>query len=458
MPWDLLIRGGEVVTLDGVRKLGVAIEDGSIVELAPDLIGQSRETIDATGLHIFPGLIDPHVHFNEPGRTEWEGFATGSAALAAGGGTCFFDMPLNSSPPVLDGPTFDAKRAAAERNSLTDFALWGGLTPDNLDKLEELAARGVVGFKAFMCDSGIDEFASADGDVLREGMRRVARLGLPVAVHAESQALIVQPNPKWPRTHRRAVDAFLESRPLIAETTAIARAIDMAEETGCTLHVVHVSHWQGVDLIREAQSRGVDVTCETCAHYLALSAEDAAELGGLAKCAPPLRSRNDQPNLWDRLHDGYLAFVTSDHSPAPPHMKTGDDFLSLWGGIAGVQSTRAVLFAHNPHLSADLIARLTSTNVADRFRLPNKGKIAIGHDADLALIDLNATYTLTRDMLLARHKLSPYVGRTFRGLVRRTIVRGHTIFHDGRITVGNFRGRLIKPTPRIAAERKPADA
>src|SRR5204863_287212 len=189
MPWDLLIRGGEVVTPNGVSRLDIAIEDGSIVELAPDLTGESRETIDATGLHVFPGLIDPHVHFNEPGRTDWEGFETGSSALAAGGGTCFFDMPLNSSPPTLDGESFDLKLAAAQANSRTDFALWGGLTPGNLDKMEELAERGVVGFKAFMCNSGIEDFARADDLTLYRGMQVAAKLGLPVAVHAESEEL-----------------------------------------------------------------------------------------------------------------------------------------------------------------------------------------------------------------------------------------------------------------------------
>src|SRR3954470_15750135 len=176
MAWDLLIRGGDVVTPDGVRRSDVAVQNGTIVELSPELSGAARETIDASSLHVFPGLIDPHVHFNEPGRTDWEGFATGSSALAAGGGTCFFDMPLNSSPPTLDGPSFDLKRAAAEANSRTDFALWGGLTPGNLDRIEELGDRGAVGFKAFMSNSGIDEFPAVDVDSLRRGMFTAARL------------------------------------------------------------------------------------------------------------------------------------------------------------------------------------------------------------------------------------------------------------------------------------------
>src|SRR4051812_28771293 len=189
MPWDVLIRNGQVVTPEGVRMADVAIENGTIVELGEGLSGASREAIDAAGLHVFPGLIGSHVHFNEPGRTDWEGFDTGSAALAAGGGTCFFDMPLNSSPPTLDGESFDLKRRAAEANSRTDFALWGGLTPGNLDRMEELAGRGVVGFKAFMSNSGIDDFARADDLTLYRGMRNARQLDLPVAVHAESEEI-----------------------------------------------------------------------------------------------------------------------------------------------------------------------------------------------------------------------------------------------------------------------------
>src|SRR5438874_1079009 len=189
MTYDLIIRGGSVVREGGVEKLDVAVADETIAELAPEIVGDARETIDATGLHVFPGVIDPHVHFNEPGRTEWEGISTGSAALAAGGGTCFFDMPLNSSPPVLDGESFDLKLAAMKEKSLTDFGLWGGLTPKNLDRMEELAERGVVGFKTFMCDSGIEDFERADDLTLYRGMKKANQLGLIVAVHAESDEI-----------------------------------------------------------------------------------------------------------------------------------------------------------------------------------------------------------------------------------------------------------------------------
>ena len=447
MSFDLIIRNAKVVTPDGVSDLDIAVENERIAELSPTIRGTATEEIDATNLHVFPGLIDPHVHFNEPGRTHWEGFDTGSSALAAGGGTCFFDMPLNSSPPTLDGPSFDAKRAAAEKNSHTDFALWGGLTPDNLDKLEELAHRGVVGFKAFMCDSGIEDFRRADDWTLEHGMSDAGKLGLPVAVHAENQELIAGKT-RWMRSKLPQLTArdWVYTRTPLAEADAIQRALLIASFAKCGVHVVHVSARYNVELAASFKAaRDADISIETCPHYLTLTHEDVHELGAIAKCAPPLRVAPHGDQLWERVLDGTVDIIASDHSPSPPEMKLGKEFFDAWGGIAGVQSTLSILLTRRPALPLERIAKLTSTNVADRFNIPNKGRIAPGHDADLALVDIDAQYTLTRDMLLDRHKLSPYVGRTFRGLVKRTIVRGHTVFLDGKIT-GTFRGRLITPT------------
>ncbi|HLZ56213.1 MAG TPA: amidohydrolase family protein, partial [Ktedonosporobacter sp.] len=246
----------------------LAILDGHIVAIAPELTGTARAEIDATGLHIFPGLIDAHVHFNEPGRTAWEGFATGTRALAAGGATAFFDMPLNAHPPTLDTKSFDLKLAAAQTSSLVDFALWGGLVPGNLDRLDELAARGVIGFKAFMSNSGIEDFEAADDLTLYEGMARAAKLGSIVAVHAENDQITSTLARRAQHEGRTGVRNYLASRPVIAELEAIQRAILFAEETGCHLHIVHVSTGRGVSLVAAARDRGVDVSCETCPHYL----------------------------------------------------------------------------------------------------------------------------------------------------------------------------------------------
>jgi allantoinase len=354
-------------------------------------------------------------------------------------------MPLNSSPPTLDGPSFDLKLKAAEGSSRTDFALWGGLTPNNLGKLEELAARGVIGFKAFMSNSGISDFERADDDTLRRGMKIAAKLGLIVAVHAESEEITSKlteeirskgPPFTW--------DDYLASRPIAAEVDAISRAIVLAAETKCRLHIVHVSSAEGAELVHEAAAkRAADVTCETCPHYLAMSIHDLEGLGAIAKCAPPLRSPGDVSDLWQSLVDGRFAFIGSDHSPSPPEMKISDDPFSVWGGIAGVQSTMSIVLSRGHRLSLPGIAKLLSSGAADRFGIANKGKIAVGFDADLALVDLEETYELTREMLLDRHKLSPYVGRSFQGMVRRTLVRGNTVFQDGK-TVDHFRGRLVR--------------
>jgi allantoinase len=444
---DLIIRNGSIVRSTGVTNETIGVSDGKIVELSPEITGDAKETIDATGLHVFPGLIDSHVHFNEPGRTEWEGFATGSSALAAGGGTCFFDMPLNSSPPVLDAESFDLKRAAAEKSSLTDFALWGGLTPNNLDRMEELADCGVIGFKAFMSDSGIADFPRADDWTLEHGMRQAAKLGLPVAVHAENQELVAGKT-AWMRaaksTPLTAMDWPYTREPL-AEADAIQRAALYGIHTGCAVHIVHISNRYCVEFAANfKRSIKSSITIETCPHYLFLTSADVQELGAIAKCAPPIRLAPHNDQLWERVLDGTVDIIGSDHSPAPPEMKSNPDFFAAWGGIAGVQSTLSILLTRKPHIQFERIAALTSENVVKRFKIPSKGKIEIGYDADFALVDPSAEYELRREQLLDRHKLSPYVGRHLRGIVKATLVRGFTIFKDGKITAPPL-GKLITP-------------
>jgi allantoinase len=391
----------------------IFVEDGQVVDHA------RGEEIDARGLIVLPGLIDVHVHFNEPGHTEWEGAATGSRALAAGGGTVFFDMPLNSLPCTVDAAAFDAKRAALERASVTDFALWGGIVPGNLDRLAELAARGVIGFKAFMADSGLPEFPRADDRTLFDGMREAARLGLPVAVHAENNELI------------RSSGPYSESRPVVAEVDAIQRASLFARETGAKLHIVHVSSARGLAAALEARAAGTDLSIETCPHYLYFTAADFERLGAILKCAPPLRS--------ERLPLDGIDIVGSDHSPAPPSMKSDPDIFKVWGGVAGVQHTLAVVY----ELAPDRVADLCASNPAKRFKIAKKGRILPGFDADFALFDPNFDQIVTRESLFQRHGLSPYLGERFRGGVRRTILRGRTIFADGKIITQSC-GRMIR--------------
>lgn len=439
---DLVVRGGIVVTPHGRTAADVAIEDGCITAIGPALPGAPEE-IDARGLFVLAGLIDVHVHFNEPGRTEWEGAETGSRALAAGGGTVFFDMPLNSTPCVVNARELDRKRTALEAASIADFALWGGLVPGSVPYMAEMAAHGAIGFKAFMCDSGLPEFPMADDETLESGMREAVRLGLPVAVHAEDEAMVRQHIAATPVRDARS---FLASRPIEVELAAIRRALHIAEATGAALHIVHVSSGQGVALAAEARARGVDVSVETCPHYLTFTDEDLERLGALAKCAPPLRSADEQASLWRQLVDGRIDMIASDHSPAAPANKQAA-FADCWGGIAGVQSTLPVLldrsFAHDA-LTLEGISALVSAAPARRFRLNRKGALAVGGDADLVLIDPARSFTLEPAHLHQRHPMSPYLGRHFRGHILRTIRRGETVFLSGQVTA-RTKGHVVVP-------------
>ncbi len=447
--YDTLLRGGTLVTGATVTPADLAIVDGQIAAVGPSLPGAADDEIDCGGLHIFPGVLDAHVHFNEPGRAEWEGFASGTRALAAGGATCYIEMPLNAHPPTLDAASFDLKRAAAEASSLVDFALWGGIVPGNLDHLEELAERGVAGFKAFMSASGIDDFEAADDLTLYEGMARAAQLNRIVAVHAENDAITRALAARAAAEGRTGIRDYLNSRPVIAELEAISRAILFAEETGCALHVVHVSTGRGVALVAEARARGVDVSCETCPHYLVLTEEDVERIGPLAKCAPPIRSQSEQDALWRLLADGTLPMVASDHSPAPAEMKTSPDFFKVWGGISGCQTLLQLLLTEGYErrsLPLPAVAAATAEYPARRFALPAKGRVEPGFDADLAVVDLNQTGVLQYTDLHYRHPHSPYVGRILRGRVVRTLVRGTIVHQDGQF-VSDPIGRLVKPTP-----------
>jgi allantoinase len=306
-----------------------------------------------------------------------------------------------------------------------------------------------------MANSGIDDFHAADDLTLYEGMRTAARLGLPVAVHAESDAITSRLAGRAVAAGQTGIRDYLASRPAIAEVEAVGRALLLAEETGCALHVVHVSTGRAVALIAAGRDRGVDVTLETCPHYLAFTEDDLESLGAVGKCAPPLRPAAEVEALWQALAAGTIPFVASDHSPSPPDMKRGDDFFRIWGGVSGCQTTLPFMLTEGFRartVSLDAIARWTASAAADRFRLARKGRLAPGFDADIALVDLDAEWTLAPNDLRYRHRHSPYVGRRFRGRIRRTILRGQTIMRDGQ-TTGTARGQLLAPSPAISIER-----
>ncbi len=419
----MIIRGGTVVTARGVEKADIAIAGDQIAAVGLNLADDGVE-IDASGLHVFPGGIDSHVHFNEPGRTEWEDIAHGSSALAAGGYTTFIDMPLNSLPVTTTVEAFDLKLGAMNRSSRVDFGLWGGLVPGNLNQLEALVERGVMGFKAFMCPSGIDEFPACDKRTLREGMKRIAELGSILLVHAEDPSELREP------IGHNALD-FVSSRPARAELAAITVAVETAGDTGCPVHIVHVSTALGADVIAATQHLGADVSGETCPHYLLYTEADMERLGGIAKCAPPFRTPVDRERLWR------MPMVVSDHSPSTLELKQGDDFRQIWGGISGCQSTRHLLLADG-RLELQTVGAVTSTNIAKRFGVTNKGDIAPGFDADLWMVDLDWEGVVRSQDLLYRNPFSVHEGQKIRGRTIRTLVRGQ---EPGA-------GRFIRPGAR----------
>ncbi len=446
---DLVVRGGRIVTPDGIRDVELGILHGTIVRIARKITDPTHATLEAEGSYVFPGIIDAHVHFNEPGRAEWEGLAHGSLALAAGGGTCFFDMPLNSEPPVLDAVELREKRALAEQLSCTDFALWGGLVPGNLDKLAGLRDAGAIGLKAFMSSSGIESFPRVDAKALHAGMKRAAKLGLLVAVHAEDETLANKFTAAQKAKGKHDPKAWLASRPVEVELTAIRQALEFAGETGCALHIVHVSSPEGLALITEARGQRVDVTAETCSHYLLLNDKDVAKLGAPAKCAPPIRDEQRRLAMWQELRAGHIQTVGSDHSPSPPEMKTSKDFFAIWGGIAGVQHGFQLLMNECAATAAKdlpLLAAVLARNVARRFRLGHrKGLLTEGHDADFSLVDFGDEHTITADELWTRHRISPYLGRTSRVRVTHTYVRGCPVWADGGVASGAPKGQFLRP-------------
>ena len=443
---DLAVRGGQVVTSDGIVDADIIVRAGHITGIVSRDEGDAPLEIDARGLMVLPGVVDAHVHVNEPGRTEWEGWLAATRGAAAGGVTTIADMPLNSIPPTIDGDAFDQKYDAAAQSAIVDFAIWGGLVDHDADRLRELASCGVVGVKAFMCPSGVDEFAHLhDGGTLVLALAAAKSAGLLVAVHCEDEAIIAVTTDHVRRAGRRDARAWLDSRPVEAERAAIESLGDAARRTGASVHVVHASSHQALRAVDRCKERGIDMTVETCPHYLAFDASDVAAIGPGLKCAPPLRE-DERERLWADVKTSYFPgrsrvdYVASDHSPCTAELKTrgADDMFAAWGGVTGLQSLLPVMLTEGVHarrLSLVDLAQLVSTRPAQRLGIwPRKGEIQLGADADLVLVDLEREWTLTTQALEAKSGISPYVGRRFRGAVARTIVRGRTVFADGKVT------------------------
>jgi allantoinase len=450
---DLLVAGGTLVTEHETFPADLAVVDGRVAAvLEPGAAGVEAEArIEAAGRLVLPGLVDSHVHFNEPGRTEWEGFATGSAAAAAGGITTVLDMPLNNDPPTVNGASLALKADAVAGRSVVDYGFWGGIVPGSLDRLGELREGGVVAAKAFMCHSGLDEYPGLDDAALYGALQQGAELGLVVGLHAENDRLTTTLGRALQQAGRRDPRAWAEARPPFTEVEAVRRAVLLAFETGASIHFVHVSTPTAVREVVVTRAGGVKSTLETCPHYLSLDDDDLARLGPYGKCAPPLRPRWMVNQLWREVLAGRIDLIASDHSPCPPAEKERgqDGIWQAWGGLHGVQTLLPVLLTEGVHargLPLPLLVRLTSAAPARRYGLyPRKGALLVGSDADLTVVDLEAEWILEAGMLKTRWPISPFLGRTFRGRVETTIVRGTVVYRDGEVRVEPGYGRRLLP-------------
>lgn len=431
---DRIVRNIRLLGAQGWQSADLAIDQGRFSEIGK-VTEAGRDVIDGRGSYCFPGGVDLHVHFNEPGRTHWEGFATGSLAAASGGCTFVAEMPLNSIPSTTSVEALDEKLHSIGSKSHIDFALWGGLVPGNFDSIQPLAEKGVIAFKAFMSPSGTDDFINSDIATLREGMKRIAPTGKFLALHAEDPAILDSASRGL--AHRSNAFDWEASRPVEAEISAIEIAIELAGETGCPIHIVHVSSAQALAPITEAKSMGVNITCETCPHYLLLSIEEADRIGPDAKCAPPLRYGNSIEKLWESLSNGEIDTIGSDHSPCPPEMKEGLSFYDAWGGISGLQHGLPLLWhrcASDPELLL-ILTQLSSLNPAKRIGLETKGSIEIGKDADFILVDADTrTEAVELRELLYKHPVSAYCGMDRSLKVRQSWLRGNLIFEEGAAT------------------------
>jgi allantoinase len=425
----------ERAVIDGVeRSASLAIKLGRVVGIEPfgtPIAAQKQHTLQPDEI-LIPGLVDTHVHINEPGRTEWEGFDTATSAAAAAGVTTLIDMPLNSLPPTLSARALATKKAAARGHCRVDTGFWGGVVPTNLAELPELFAAGVFGVKCFLQDSGVPEFPPLTAPELRRAMTIVGELDGLLLVHAEDPAVLrMSPTPAGPDYR-----AFVASRPDTAEASAIETVIEAAAITRCRVHIVHLSSGVGAALIRRAKAAGVRITAETCPHYLTLAAETIPDGAPQYKCCPPIRGGQDRDALWDALLDGTIDIVVTDHSPSTPELKILDvgDLGLAWGGIAGLQFGFAATLTEATRRGVPLtqVLQWMSRGPADLAGLPHKGRLTLGADADMVALADTETFVVTSEMIRHKHPITPYLGSTLTGTVKATWLRG-TRLDDGMI-------------------------
>ena len=439
------IASERVITPEGVRAAAVIVEGERIVDVVDrDAVPSGVPCEDFGELVLMPGLVDCHVHVNQPGRTHWEGFETATRAAASGGVTTLVDMPLNCLPVTTTVAGLEAKLGDCGAHLWIDVGFWGGVVPGNAGELAGLAARGVLGCKAFLCDSGIPEFPASDEGTLREAMRVLASAGIPLLAHAEIEG----PAPELEPDHH-SHGCWLHSRPAAWEEAAIALLIRLCRETRCRVHIVHLSAASAVPLLRAARAEGLPITVETCPHYLCLSAEEVPDDATLFKCAPPIREAENREGLWAALREGVIDLVVTDHSPCSPELKGDGDFIEAWGGIASLSLGLSSVWTHARARGVALaeVVEWMAAAPARMTGLTTKGALRAGCDADLVLFDPDAEFVVSPEHLHFRHKVSPWIGRSLRGKVTRTWLRGQPIYaadpHEQQVTFAGPHGRPL---------------
>ena len=442
--YDLVIRGRHVVTSAGAGAYEVGVRDGVIAAVEPLGAGLRgtviRDLTDAETL--IPGLVDAHVHINEPGRTEWEGFVTATKAAAAGGVTTVLDMPLNSIPSTVTLPALEYKQLHAGQQVYVNVGFWGGAVPGNRDELAALTEAGVFGFKCFLLHSGVDEFPPLNPQQLEDSLRELTALDAMMIVHAEDSDAI----DNAPSADGADYGRFLGSRPRGAENAAVAEVIERTRRTGARTHILHLSSSDALPMLRRAKADGLDISVETCPHYLTLIAEEIPDGATQFKCCPPIREKSNQDLLWEGLLDGTIDFIASDHSPSTVELKTaGDgDFGVAWGGIAGVQLALPAVWtaAQQRGISLPDVITWMATRPADRNNLPAKGRIAVGADADLVIFAPDETFTVQAASLQHKNPITAYEGKQLRGVVNETYLAGLPVDYT------TPRGRLLRRNHR----------
>jgi allantoinase len=447
------VRGKRVVTPEGIRAATVHIREGAIEGITDyDSLPSGTNSFDAGDSVVMPGLVDTHVHINEPGRTDWEGFDTATRAAAAGGVTTLIDMPLNSIPATTTGAALETKRLAARGKSWVDVGFWGGVVPGNAGELRELHRAGAFGFKCFLVPSGVPEFSNVNEDDLRAALPELAALDAPLLVHAELLGPIEEANRKLQKSNPAKYKTWLLSRPPSAETKAVEMMIRLAREFRTRVHIVHLSSELSVPLIRRAKKEGVPITTETCPHYLFFASRSIRNGRTEFKCAPPIRDLQNNKKLWAALRKSTIDFVVSDHSPSPPALKCLDtgDFFKAWGGIASLQLGLSAMWTkmNGRNNSLNHLVRWMSSGPARLVGLEkSKGAIAIGYDADIVVWNPDKLFVVKPEMLQHRQKITPYANLSLRGVVEATFLRGQMIYDRGRF-VGAPYGTLLRREKR----------